>query len=115
MPFSFLSKQILTAKIKSSTQNKSTSQFLHGLTFYIPIIKKHLPWTSVCLDQAIAVRWMLNRRNTSSKLFFGVMKDKNASNMMKAHAWLMAEEYCVIGHGYEEYHTTIHFRFKGES
>ncbi len=76
---------------------------LQGLHHYITKISKHLPWGAVCLDQAIAAKWMLDRRNISSVLYFGVMKDGDVKNFLKAHAWLMVGDYCVTGDGYEQY------------
>lgn len=102
LPFSILSKYLLHKK----TQNLAKApplKYLQGISHFIALFQKHLPWNSVCLDQAIAVRWMLARKRVPTKLYFGVMKDPNDPNKVKAHAWLMVGDYCITGQGYEGY------------
>lgn len=52
-------------------------------------------WDSVCFDKALTVKIMLKRRNISSTIYFGLMKEDK--NMMKAHAWLRYGKYILTG------------------
>lgn len=105
LPFSFISKYILTKRLgkpytKDIEQKYNT---LHKTTAYTYELSQYLPWKSLCLDQALAARWMLHRRKITTKLYFGVMLDHTIHKKVKAHAWLMVGEHCVTGHGYESY------------
>jgi hypothetical protein len=65
----------------------------------IGVASRNVFWSSVCLDQAIAAKWMLNRRKIKSRLHFGVLKDKQENeNILKAHAWLIVnKDFLVTG------------------
>jgi hypothetical protein len=52
------------------------------------------PWKNRCLVQALAARWMLNRRGMESKLSLGVAK--GSDNTMIAHAWLNTKDLEVV-------------------
>lgn len=56
---------------------------------------RHVPWTSKCLDQAIAAKIMLARRRISTTVYFGVENDKQGQ--LAAHAWLRAGTKYVTG------------------
>jgi hypothetical protein len=67
----------------------------------IALTARNVPWKSLCLDQATAGKWMLNRRGIASTLHFGVLTEKQnntASKTLKAHAWLWVHpNYFVTG------------------
>ena len=56
-----------------------------------------VPWRSVCLDQAIACMFMLSRRKIPFVIFFGVCKDPDKKDKMKAHAWIQCGDRVLIG------------------
>lgn len=51
-------------------------------------------WKNRCLMQSIAGRWMLQRRGISSRIIFGVRRNKD--NDLIAHAWLKAGDFEVV-------------------
>jgi hypothetical protein len=106
LPFSMISKYLLIQEKRSFLKkgNKNQYLFLQRITLYIYELSKYLPWKAVCFDQALTARWIVLLRGISSKFHFGVMTDQNQKNNLKAHAWLMVDHYCIIGHGYEDYH-----------
>ncbi len=57
---------------------------------------RHMPFKAVCLPQAMAARWMLNRRGIATTLFFGARRGKENSRS-EMHAWLMCGEDCLTG------------------
>jgi len=62
---------------------------------------RHVPFTAVCLPQALAAKMMLRRRKLSGVLYFGA--GLQAEGQMEAHAWVMAAGVEVTG--YPEAHS----------
>ena len=52
----------------------------------IKTLARFLPWDAKCLAQAIAGKWMLQRRRLPSTLYLGV--DRGQKDWLEAHAWL---------------------------
>ena len=70
-------------------------------------VAKVVPFRSVCLQQAVAAKIMLRRRNIASTLHFGVaISSEGGDPAIKAHAWLRAGSVDVTGfdvaHQYRE-------------
>ncbi len=51
-------------------------------------------WKNVCLVQAFAARWMLQRRKIGSSLSIGIKQD--SEKIMSAHAWLMVGNHKIV-------------------
>jgi hypothetical protein len=58
-------------------------------------VAAHVPWTSKCLDQAVAAKIMLARRGIPTTMYFGVKTDGPAG--LSAHAWLRSGTTEVVG------------------
>jgi hypothetical protein len=58
-------------------------------------VAHHVPWTSKCLDQAIAAKIMLARRGIPTTVYFGVRNDEKGR--LAAHAWLRSGTRYVTG------------------
>lgn len=54
-------------------------------------------WKNVCLVQAFAARWMLQRRKIDSSLSIGIKQD--SEKIMSAHAWLMVGNHAIVSGG----------------
>lgn len=54
---------------------------------------RRLPWSPVCLPQALAASWMLRRRGLASRVCFGVLRENGA---LKAHAWTTTADGGVV-------------------
>ena len=68
----------------------------------------NVPWRTVCLQQAVAAKWMCRRRSIQSVMYVGVTTvDRGAVNAgtaplhrggyMRAHAWLKVRDTFVSG------------------
>ncbi len=66
---------------------------------------KNVPWTSKCLDQALAARIMLARRGIASTVYFGVKNDEHGR--LAAHAWLRSGTLYVTGGAIRDRFTII--------
>jgi len=56
---------------------------------------RRLPGMRQCLVQAIAVTWMLKRRQIPSTLYFGLAKDEGGE--LEAHAWVRSGTRVLTG------------------
>lgn len=54
-----------------------------------------VPWRAVCLQQGLALQWMLRRRGIDAVLHYGLAKEKGAK--LEAHAWVSVGDNLVIG------------------
>jgi hypothetical protein len=54
---------------------------------------RHLPWRTVCLPQALAARWLLQRRKVRSTLYLGIA----SAQARAAHAWVCVGPLVVTG------------------
>ncbi|HEY4087304.1 MAG TPA: lasso peptide biosynthesis B2 protein [Bryobacteraceae bacterium] len=70
-------------------------------------VARHTWWRSMCLEQALAGRWMLRRRGIPSTMYVGMAK--RDGNFI-AHAWLVGEGRTVTGASAENYATLAAFR-----
>jgi hypothetical protein len=61
-------------------------------------VARHLPWHTKCLDQAMAVQWMLSRRRLTTTMYFGVRKSEEMGKFIDAHAWVRCGDVYVIGY-----------------
>lgn len=61
----------------------------------IHAVSNSVPWTSKCLDQAIAARIMLRFRRIPATVYFGVKNDEQGQ--LAAHAWLRSGRVYVTG------------------
>lgn len=58
---------------------------------------RHLPMNLLCLPQALAAQWMLNRRSIAATLHLGMAKGDKPRCSIQAHAWLTVAGLGVIG------------------
>ncbi len=61
----------------------------------VTTMSRYVPWDSACLAQAVAAKWMLQKRGLTSTMYLGVAYD--AQKKMLAHAWLRCGEVYVTG------------------
>jgi Transglutaminase-like superfamily len=64
-------------------------------------------WRSMCLEKALAGKWMLRRRGISSTMYVGVAK---RGTEFIAHAWLVGDGQTLTGAGKTVYATLAAFR-----
>jgi len=64
-------------------------------------------WRSMCLEKALAGKWMLRRRGVSSTMYVGMARQ---GGEFVAHAWLVAEGQTLTGAAKTTYATLAAFR-----
>ena len=66
-------------------------------------LARRVPFSALCFPQALAGRWVLNRRGIPSRIQIGSWRADSASEL-ELHAWLMVGETVVTGREeYEKY------------
>jgi hypothetical protein len=63
-------------------------------------------WRSMCLEKALAGKWMLRRRGIPSTMYVGMAKQ---GGEFVAHAWLVGEGQTLTGAGETAYATLAAF------
>jgi hypothetical protein len=58
-------------------------------------VSQFVPFRAMCFEQALTAKIMLNRRNISSTIYFGLAKQNNYS--IKAHAWTRVGHKIITG------------------
>jgi hypothetical protein len=58
-------------------------------------VSHRLPGTRQCLVQALAAKWILQRRGIPSTMYFGMAKD--ATGQLTAHAWVRSGTQVLTG------------------
>ena len=66
---------------------------------------RHLPLKLLCLQQALAAKQMLDRRNIASTLYLGTRRDQQGR--LQAHAWLRSGGIEVTGGDGDRLHTVL--------
>ena len=98
-PFKKLAKRIGTLG-QESTSNITVQQQLIGIEIgrVIKKISLYTPFRSLCFEQALTCKLMLNRKKISSTIYFGLAKSETAeATNLKAHAWLRSGEKILTG------------------
>jgi hypothetical protein len=63
----------------------------------VTALARYFPWDAKCLAQAVAGKWMLQRRGIRSTLYLGVERVHGGEKWMEAHAWLRCGTDIVTG------------------
>ena len=82
-----------------STEEISAEQFemVKKVRNAVLSVSKNTLWESKCMVQALSAKWMLEKYNIPSTIYFGIMKDLENPSELKAHAWLKVGEYIATG------------------
>ena len=63
----------------------------------ITALARYFPWDAKCLAQAVAGKWMLQRRGLPSTLYLGVERVHDGEKWLEAHAWLRCGTDIITG------------------
>jgi hypothetical protein len=63
----------------------------------VTALARYFPWDAKCLAQAVAGKWMLQRRDIPSTLYLGVERVHSGEKWLEAHAWLRCGTDIVTG------------------
>ncbi len=72
-----------------------TSPEARRIGWAVDVMSRRTPWESACLAQAMAGKFMLQRRGIRSRLSLGMKKDP--AGKLAAHAWLQAGDDILLG------------------
>ena len=89
---------------ESVTLNENESFIAQAVGRVVQKAANHTPWESACPVQTLTARKMLQKRNIPGRFYLGVAKGENASESMKAHAWLQCGNTIITGEeGHEQF------------
>ena len=77
-------------------------QQAQGIGWAIAALARHFPLDAKCLTQAVAGKWMLQRRGLPSTLYLGIDRGRDEAKWLEAHAWLRCGADFVTGEGQHE-------------
>ena len=63
----------------------------------VTALARYIPWDAKCLSQAVAGKWMLQRRGLPSTLYMGVERVHSGEKWLEAHAWLRCGSDIITG------------------
>jgi len=98
LPFRWISPGLgHLAEANDASPQLSPQQALQAqrIGWAVQALAHRLPWDSRCLAQAVAGKWMLQRRGLPSTLYLGVSHGQE--NWLEAHAWLRCGAEFVTG------------------
>ena len=96
LPFKYCVR-LMSKELKNETS--SDHEFLLSLKDALLRTKIFIFWKNACLVQSIAAKWILNRRNIKSTMFFGFNFDEGTKFI--AHAWVQADDIEIVAKGGE--------------
>lgn len=77
------------------------------ISWAVQAAARHVPLRFVCLPQALAAKWMLQRRGLASTLYLGVAPGLQTPDVLTAHAWLRAGDKVITGDHEMGYYVTV--------
>lgn len=102
LPFKQVAPWLGKHQIATNNYNSAQKEIIDKMAYFIRNASPHTPWESKCLVQAMAARWMLQRRGIGGTLYLGVTKEEGEN--MKAHAWFKCGDLFVTGRkGHRQY------------
>jgi Transglutaminase-like superfamily len=95
-PFRYIAAGLGTPMTESPTTDVGAYHAaVAQISWAVLAVSRRIPWTSQCLVQALAAKWMLQRRRIPSTMYFGIAKD--ATGQLIAHAWLRSGSQILTG------------------
>lgn len=106
LPFRWLAPRLGHAMSESPARITEPERKLAlRVSWAVQSVARNLPLGFVCLPQAIAAKWMLQRRRLATTLYLGVARPEQTT--LTAHAWLRAGDRILTGRAESFQHTTI--------
>ena len=85
--------------IKMGSRPLTGQQALDDITgdvrWAVETAARNVPWRAMCIQQGLALQWMLRRRGIDARLHYGIAKDE--AGELQAHVWVAAGGSVVIG------------------
>jgi hypothetical protein len=90
---------------ESPTEDGVQHAAVAQISWAVQAVSRRLPGMRQCLVQALAAKWMLQRRRIPSMLYFGVAKD--VTGQLRAHAWLRSGSQVLTGYQGRQQFTVV--------
>lgn len=94
LPFRRLAASMSAVRSPRSLRPGERAAMIASVAQAISRVAGHLPFRTVCLQQAIAAQYMLRRRGIETRVQFGA---RFADGQLQAHAWVTDAGSIVIG------------------
>ena len=94
LPFRWLAKLMSAARPVRSLDTERRKAATVDVARAVGRVARHMPFRAVCLQQAIAVQYMLRRRGVETSVQFGARFERGE---LDAHAWVTDGGAIVIG------------------
>ena len=105
-----LARIVKWISLSNNTNNKQTFdreqiRTIKKVARYTCILSRYVLFESKCYDKALVVKKILNQRAIPTALHMGVALSETEN--MKAHAWVVAGSWNIIGGGVAAEYTTV--------
>ena len=99
LPFRWLAPRLGSLKETSNIRsiNEEQQREARQIGWAVTALARYTPWDAKCLAQAVAGKWMLQRRGMSSTLYLGVERVHSGDKWLEAHAWLRCGTDIITG------------------
>jgi len=100
LPFRWIASSLGSsgeASIEQMEIKPERQQEARQIGWAITALARYLPWDAKCLAQAVAGKWMLQRRGLPSTLYLGVDRVYDGEKWLEAHAWLRCGTDIITG------------------
>lgn len=106
-PFKKIATELGTKMIESSTSvHEKDIETARSAGRSIRRASSYTPFRSLCFEQAIALKYILNKRKISSTIYLGVSKNAK-DGKLEAHAWTRVGNIYPTGFKGKENFTVI--------
>jgi hypothetical protein len=99
--------RITTAEVPSANSKSVGSGVGWRIGASVERVARFTWWRSMCLEKALAGKWMLRRRGIASTMYVGMARK---GSEFIAHAWLVGEGQTLTGAGNVSYAPLAAFR-----
>ena len=77
------------------TEQPAAGEITGDVRWAVETAARNVPWRAMCIQQGLALQWMLRRRGVDARLHYGIGRDEIGE--LQAHVWVAAGDSVVIG------------------
>ena len=103
------------APTKVSASESDAPRMAHYLARVVNRANSHLPRPVKCLPQAIALHWMLHRRNMASQIVIAALPADQRKGRDDLHAWVETAGEILIGESALPHQPMVRFEFSARA
>ena len=98
-----------------SASGSAAPRMAHYLARVVNRANSHLPRPVKCLPQAIALHWMLHRRNMASQIVIAALPADQRKGRDDLHAWVETAGEILIGESALPHQPMVRFEFSARA